>query len=330
MLTTLYLFLVAPIIVFLLNLLAAARIWRHSVLGALCVIFFSPLAGLWALIRYWNEPEVRVRVPLLASLLIFGVWIGVFAHGVSEGTAELARHRNMPHESDAQVQARIAADLSRLPMKGGRVELAKDKADIDVPSHFRFARRAVIMALYAKYGTLIDKTTAGWMVHESVDLADDDAWLVEIDWNPVGYVEEGSFVTLSSESLLARDQENDRLINTKQGMDPAEHRIVRYAEDPQMISDQHTVTWVEEFTDSEKEEHRLDCYAVKLGRGGYFMYAMTDVAKTRQELCLRAVRLAAARTALASGQGYGDHSSFFDHKSKFDLAAIVTGANLLK
>lgn len=330
MLTTLYLFLVAPILVFLLNLLAAARIWRFSVLGALCVIFFSPLAGLWALIRYWNEPEARVRVPLLASLLIFGAWFGVFAHGVSEGSAELVRHRNMPHESDAQVQARIAADLSKLPMKTGRVELAKGKADIDVPSHFRFAPRTVIMALYAKYGTLIDKTTAGWMVHESVDLADDDAWLVEIDWNPVGYVDEGSFVTLSSESLFEKGRDNDRLISTKQGMDPDEHRILRYAEEPRLLSDQHTVTWVEEFADGQSEDHRLDCYAVKLGRGGYFMYAMTDVAKSRQELCLRAVRLAAARTALASGQAYGDHSSFFDHKAKFNLAAIVTGANLLK
>src|SRR6516225_1608500 len=174
MFTTLYVFLVAPILVFLLNLLAAVRIWRYSVLGALCVVFFSPLASLLALIRYWNEPEAKVRLPLLASLLIFGAWVGVFAHGISEGADELARHRNMPHESDAQVQARIAADLSNLPMNGGRVELAKDKADIDVPSHFRFARRAVIMALYSKYGTLIDKTTAGWMVHDSVNLADDD------------------------------------------------------------------------------------------------------------------------------------------------------------
>lgn len=330
MFTTVYLFLVAPILVFLLDLLAAVRIWRHSVLGSLCVVFLSPLASIWALIRYWNEPEVRVRVPLIASLLIFGVWWGVVLHGVSEGERELAHRRNMPHESDAQMQARFASELSQLPLKSGRVDIASGKADIDVPGHFRFVPRVHLMALYAKFGTLIDKSTSGWMVHESVNLADDDAWFVEVDWHPVGYVDEGAFVTQSSATLFEKGRDNDRVMSERQGEDPDEHRIVRYAEEPELIGDQHTVTWVEEFATTEKDEHRLDCYAAKLTRKGYFMYSITDVARTRQELCLRTVRLAAARTAPASGEAYADHSSFFDHKAKFDLAAIVTGANLLR
>src|SRR5438876_474592 len=113
--TTVYLFLIAPILAFLFNLLAAVRIWRYSVMGSLCVVFLSPLAGIWALIRFWNEPEARVRLPLIVSLLIFGVWFGVFAHGVSEGERELAHHRNMPHETDAQMQARFTSELSKLP-----------------------------------------------------------------------------------------------------------------------------------------------------------------------------------------------------------------------
>ncbi len=330
MFTTIYLFLIAPILAFLFNLLAAARIWRHSVLGALCVVFRSPLAGLIALIRYWKDPEVRVRFPLIASLLIFGAWWGFLIYGVSEAENEMAHRRNMPHESDAQVQARFDAELSKLPLKSGRVEIAKGDADIDVPGHFRFVPRINLMALYAKFGTLIDKSTSGWIVHESVNLADDDAWFVEVDWHPVGYVDEGAFVTQSSESLLDKGRDNDRVMSERRGEDPDEHRIVRYAEEPALDGEQHSVTWVEEFATTEKDEHRLDCYAVKLTRKGYFMFSITDVAKTRQELCLRTVRLAAARTAPASGKAYADHSSFFDHKAKFDLAAIVTGANWLR
>src|SRR5438445_457703 len=168
MFTTIYLFLVAPILVFLLNLLAAARIWRYSVLGAVCVVLLSPLAGIWALIRFWNEPEVRVRLPLIVSLLIFGMWFSAFTYGVSEGERELAHHRNMPHESDAQMQARFDSELSKLPLQSGHADIAPAKTDIDVPSHFRFVPRVHLMALYAKFGTLIDKSTSGWMVHESV------------------------------------------------------------------------------------------------------------------------------------------------------------------
>lgn len=68
----------------------------------------------------------------------------------------------------------------------------------------------------------------------------------------------------------------------------------------------------------------------KLRRHGVFEFALTDMAPRRRELCLRSVRLAAARTAFADGEGCADDSRLFDRKARYDLAGLVTGTALLK
>jgi hypothetical protein len=50
----------------------------------------------------------------------------------------------------------------------------------------------------------------------------------------------------------------------------------------------------------------------------------------RQELCLRSVRLAAARTGFADGETYADHSRLFDRSAKYQLADLVTGEAALR
>lgn len=333
MLTTVYLLFAIPILGFLFTLLAAIRVGRRTLLGGIAVFFLAPLSTLWALFRYWNEPELKARFPLLGSLFFASAWIAISLYANTHAdviTADSARRRaSQPHESGEEIQARYNEALKNLPLQTGHVELDNAGARLDVPTHFRFVDRTHVRLLSVKFGGFLDHTTSGWMVHETVNLADDDPWFVELDWHPVGYVDEGTFVTLGSDKLLSRDQENDRLLSQRNGDDPDEHRIVRYAEEPELAPDQHTATWVEEYASTDSDQHRLDCYAVKLMRGGYMQYTISDIAVSRRELCLRTVRLAAARTVPASGKGYADHSSFFDRKAKFDLAAIVTGANLL-
>src|SRR5262249_9425087 len=170
--------------------------------------------------------------------------------------------------NELEQQMRRSIALSNLPLLTGRIELPKARASIDVPTHFRFVERSALESVFSQFGDSLDPATVGWMVHESVNLTDTDAWYIEIDWHADGYVTEGNFVTLPSAALLNETQSITQRLLKQQGDDEGSFRIVRYAETPDMNVDQHTTTWVEETASADQSEHRLDCYAAKLARGG--------------------------------------------------------------
>jgi hypothetical protein len=157
----------------------------------------------------------------------------------------------------------------------------------------------------------------------SVNLADDEAWFVAVYWYPDGFVAESDFGSQPPATLLGEAQRATQALS-----DDEDYRLVRYAEDPELDTGRHLVTWVEETAEG-RAAHRLECHAAKLGRRGAVEYIISDVAKAHQELCLRSVRLAAARTAFADGETYEDHSRLFDHKARYNLAGLVTGTALL-
>jgi uncharacterized membrane-anchored protein len=326
MFSALYLFLVAPIIVWLLNSLVAVRVGRVNLIEGLCVFFLWPVGGIWSLVVHWRDPAVKIRVPMLLALAIAAVWLSVYISGAREARefeAYNARRQTSASESVLAKQLRLSVEVANLPMQSGPVDIASAHARIDVPAHFRFVDRGALETLFRKFDDELDPTTVGWLVHESVNLSDDEAWFVAVDWYPDGFVAESDFGSLPAATLLADAQRATQALT-----DDDDFRLVRYAEDPELDAGKHLATWVEETAEG-REAHRLECYAAKLGRRGAFQYTVSDVAKSRQELCLRSVRLAAARTTFAEGETYADHSRLFDHKARYNLAGFVTGTALL-
>jgi len=334
MFTTVYLIFALPVLAGLFYLLAIVRILRANLLLGLLMLFFAP-AGLYALFRYWGDPEADIRARMLPALAMIGIWIGIGFHVTKRVDDDQGRQASVAQGASAETensidrQLRLSTALSALPMRSGTIPLFRAGARLEVPAHFRFVDRASLAALYSKFDDALDRTKVGWLVHESVNLADDEAWFVEVDWYPDGYIAEADFPTKSAADLLAGARQVARRLAQRNGGDEADYEIVRYAQEPQLDATRHLATWVEESQTSDDPAHSVDCYAARLGRRGALAFTIDGMAVPRQELCLRSVRLAAARTSFVDGENYGDYSSLLDRKAKYDLAAFVTGTALL-
>lgn len=322
----------------LLCLLAAARVWRVHRGLALGMALFFPV-GVYALARYWNERDIGIRLPMIAAIaLAASSWI-LLARDVREfdsGAGLTIAEDAMPFLASRAPADDAIADklglsiaLSALPLQGGRVEIPVARAAIEVPARFRFADREGLQALYEKVGESLPESSVGWLVHESVDLAAEDAWFVEVEWLGDGHVREDGFSDRTPEQLLADAREATDALSLMITGEGEGFRLVDYAEAPVLDTESDTATWVEELAYEGDREHRLDCYAAKLGRGGVLVFSILEVGLARREVCLRSVRLAAGRTVFDAGQSYDDHSWLFDRRARYDLAAVVSGAAAL-
>lgn len=324
----------------LVYLLAVTRVWQASKGLAIGMLLFLPV-GLYVLVRHWSDKDLGARLPLLAAVALFGVSWALFARDAQE----FRRYADEPEGSEAAAppapakaragdaldeRLRLSIALARLRPQGGRVEIAPAAATIEVPAHFRFVDRDGLQALYEDVGGSLGLTSVGWLVHESVELGSEDAWFVEIEWLGDGYVRENGFATRTSAQLLVDAQDAAARLSERRGADEPDFRLVRYVEVPSFDVGRDSATWVEELAYEGDDEHRLDCYAVKLGRRGALLFSILEVGTKRRELCLRSVRLAANRTTFDPGQAYADHSRLFDRKAEYDLAAIVSGAAALR
>lgn len=324
MFTMIYLLLALPVVGGLLYLLGAARVWRSNHLVAILMVFFWPV-GVYALFKYWGEKQDSPRTPLLLALGAFALWGGLLGWNVTHAPPQVADEEDMaePAEDDGgdaianRVRRSIA--IANLRRQTGSVDIPDAPVSIEVPEHFRFIDRASLLNAFVGSAGMPDDTTVGWLVHERVDLTAKGAWHVEVDYLGDGYVASNDFAA-SGATMLARTQAAARKVA---GGDDDVAQLQRFAEAPTFDPAAARVSWVEEW--SRGESPTLDCHAIQLGRKGAMLFSITDAAATRQELCLRSVRMLAAHAHFGPGQTYADHSRALDRNAPYVLTDLVTG-----
>ena len=325
---------VLPILAGLLYLLAIARMWRiHPRLAVVMLVF--PPAVLYALVRHWRDRCNNIRLPTFGAMTVLALWSGLIAAGVvpASDTRDGGARSALVAAGDSRVDdraLRFAVALANLPYRSGRVELARAHALIDVPVHFHFIAGQDLQTLNAETDRDSGQDTLGWLVHESVNLAAPDAWFVKVEWLGDGFVAESDLAVYAHQALLADAQHATAQRSDLQGGGAKGFSLVRYAEPPAFDAARHEVAWVEELAYANRTEHRLDCYKAKLARGGALVYSMRAVDMQRQELCMRAVRLAATRTQFASGHAFTDRWGWFDRNADYDVVELVTGVAALR
>ena len=327
MFTTIYAFLALPVLYGLFYLLAVVRIWRLDRTLAIVSFFFAPV-GLYAMVRYWSVEDDNPRVPMLVSFAALALWIGLLAWGLSYqppdyGQDYLEQDASLVEDDPVAEKLRLAVAVANLPWRAGEIDVPEAQAVIEVPQHFRFVSAEALRAIGATFGAAPQTQPVGWLVHESVDLVDDNAWFVEIEWFGAGFVSADSLSAYGNEALLATMRTNTARFSEIDEQD--DYSLVRLAEPPVFDAGDSRLTWVEEIHYRSDDANLLDCHAIKLGRGGALMYSIMEVATARQELCLRSVRLAAGRSRFNEDQAYADYSRLFDKKSDFDLVDLVNG-----
>jgi len=331
MFTMLYLLLALPIIGGLFYLLGVVRVWRRSAFdGALALLFWP--SGLYALVKYWREKEDSPRAPLLAALVVFGLWGAIVGWNASRAPPHVAADDEAMVSPAGEGSGDTIADhvkrsvaIANLRRQGGSVDIPDAPVSIDVPQHFRFIDRASLLNAFSGTADEPGDSTVGWLVHERVDLSAADAWHVEVDYLGDGYVASSDFAAIGGDALLARAQEAARKLA---GDDADAALLQRFAEAPTFDPAAARVNWVEEVAQRARATPALDCYAIQLGRKGAVFFSIVDAATKRQELCLRSVRMLAAHAHFGPGQTYADHSRTLDRNAPYTLTDLVTGAYL--
>ena len=332
MFTALYLLFALPLVAGLLYLLALVRVWRSEQMLAVWMFLFWPV-GLYALVKYWGDKEAGVRMPLLASFGIFALWFGVLLWGASHAPPEMdadeyADEESVPEQrDDLAAKVRRSVALAGLPQQTGRVDFPGAHASIEVPAHFRFIHRDALVKAFAGTEDEPGEQLLGWLVHEKVDLTGSDAWHIDVGRLADGYVADDTFAAQSRETLLAVGRQSMKAMSDQEeGPGEPAYSLVGYPELPRLNAADHSATWVEEIAYEGRPEHVLDCYSVRLGRDSALLYSVTEMAVPQRELCLRAVRLMAARSGFEKGKTYTDRSRLLDKKAPYDLVGLVTGS----
>jgi len=318
-------------------LIAVARIWGGNRGLAIGMLLFLPL-GVYALVRYWND-GARLRVPLIASLAAAVLWLGMLAWGPRPefigGDPDIAYEADgMPADPGARdsddERLRRSVKVARLPFRSGSVDLIEANATIEVPVHFRFVSAEALRDAFLGTEDEPDPTSLGWLVHESVNLAAPDAWHVDIEWMGDGYVRSDGFGVIDVSVLAEQAREVIRQVARRENAHESEYgEFVRYVGKPSWDASQQQAVWIAEFRAPDAPTSALACQAARLGRRGALVFSMVPAPLSREELCLRAVRLPAARATFQRGETYADQR-MFDPKADYDLTDLVTGAYVLQ
>lgn len=308
------------------------RVFRVSgALSGVIALLLWPLAII-DVVRHWNDDENTVAWPwfatLLASVALYAFALRGFNEFVADQDARFAKAQagapmDAFHDEDDPVSdaIRLRQALEQLQVQRGEVSIAAAHATLSIPRHFRLVPRRSLEALSTQLGGgQIEPRVFGWLVHDSVDLVDDDAWFVEVAYAPIGHVSASDAQDLASADLVEANREL-----TAQYAD-GEYAFDAFEHVPSWRDDIGTLAWGETLEYSDEPEKLIDCYAAKPTRAGVIEFMVEYMSKSRSELCLRSVRLMAASTRFDAGWAWQDYSFWRDERAGADFADLVTGA----
>jgi hypothetical protein len=267
-----------------------------------------PFLGLGIALWFWNFASERSRLAASAAY--------------EEKVAAFRKQSEAEAANAAETAAKWPGRAAKLKQYRGKLELAGSGAELNVPEHWRFyeadeLRRSLVGTKHHPgYGVI------GWLVHERVDIAQlDTIWYVEVYAEQRGHVKAAG---VDDGDLERRKGEaTARLSARALAAGEPSFSFVKFAEAPSYDPSFDRAVWVNQMSYPGETSLLLDCYAIKLGKEAQIWFRMREQFDGARELCLRSVRLMAARTQFASGAGYADYTWLVDDNSGFDLGEVV-------
>lgn len=205
--------------------------------------------------------------------------------------------------------AALRGEVSRLAWRFSSQVVEEAHATLRLPRGFRFVPRQALPRIARMRGVPMDRHVVGWAVHEKVDLAAPDAWVVEVHWVESGHLPllgpaqslEGSLPLLAASSL--RDGSGRQLGEGD------------YA--PTWRAEDGVLTWAV-IDDPFVIDPRADLLAARPLRHGALLFVVPDLPAERHELGLRAARLLARRVEVEAQWTHADY------RPSEDLAAGIS------
>jgi len=324
--------------------LIAARLalWRGLVVALLPLIGIGvasatgqPMLAYLALLplgyfAYKNRgSQYDVLIPVLG--LVVAVWFWTYASESSrlaisaDYEARVAEFRKQSEANAANASEAIASwpgRAAKLKKLSGKLRLSSTGAELTVPEHWRFIDAAALRDALSGTRHFPGLGVIGWLVHERVDIAQlDTIWYVEVYAEQMGHV---SAKGADDGDLELRKAEATSKLS-KQAMDAgdASFSFRKFIEAPSFDPQYDRAVWINQMSYPGETELLLDCYSIKLGKEAQIWFRMREQFEGARELCLRSVRLMAARTVFGDGQKYADYTWMVDSGSGFNLGEVI-------
>lgn len=206
--------------------------------------------------------------------------------------------------------------LRQVVFERGTIALPLAQARLELPRQYRYAPAGQLGPLGRLYGRPVDADVIGWVVHERIDLAADDAWFVELRFDPIGHV-------VTPTGLAVDDFAADalqRLGARAAGYAPGRHG-------PQWDGRSGVLTWVR--VADAPAPAALGQAAMPL-RSGVLRFIAVGVPADERELALRATRLLATLTRVDRGWEHAAHDPRRDPVAGVDLAGYITAVDAVR
>ncbi|HET9484566.1 MAG TPA: DUF2167 domain-containing protein [Xanthomonadales bacterium] len=282
-------------------------------------------------IKHWKDEANSVAWPyfatLIATVALYTFALRGFNEFVAEQDARLSKaaggsmQQFVDEDDPISDEIRLRQAIEGMEVRRGEVSIPEAHAKLDIPEHFRLVPRRSLDAVAVQLGgEATDPNVFGWLVHDSVHLLDDDAWFIEVTYTPIGHVAAGDAEDLAGEDLVEANREITAQYSG------GEYTFASFAHVPAWREDIGTLAWGERLKYSDEPEPLIDCYAAKPTRAGVITFLAEYMPEGRSELCLRSVRLMAARTHFDPDWSWHDYSFWRDPRSGSELADLVTGA----
>ena len=317
------------------------KAWRVGpIWGGLTVVVW-PVASILLLRDGGRDNQLRMPFILLcvASVVFGKLWLDdrerqlrqleqvpipiteVVEFGTDDADQDVSGDDTIP----ARVRWQRAIDS--LSFRHGEVELRPAKASIRLPDSFKFVGRAGTARALAVLEHEPADEMLGWVVHQSVDLAKDDAWTIEVKWWGQGFLEVSSLAEIAPERMwIAAQYTHKELGELREREGLGGYELVEFGVAPR-LDNSDLVYWAKRMSYKDGSEG-LDCHAIKRGRYGWLEFVSRFMPTDQLELCLRSVRAIASRSRFEHGAAVRD-ATRGELPSSTNLVDLITGRQLL-
>jgi hypothetical protein len=213
-----------------------------------------------------------------------------------------------PLPSGRELEVQLAMAANGMSFRYASVELPAAHARLALPSRFRFIPALRLQQLARLRNQPLLPGSLGWITHDTVDLAQPDAWVIEL-----------RFVELGRGRLAAAGEDLDAALQALAGaeaLDGSGRRLGSEAFAPHWDAERTLLTWSLVDADG-RAEHRA---AAPL-RHGALLFSIAGLEPEQREIGLRATRLLAASVQPQTEWAW---------QAPAERGAAAAGANLLQ
>ncbi|TPE45632.1 DUF2167 domain-containing protein [Pontibacter mangrovi] len=229
------------------------------------------------------------------------------------------------------LQLEIQEIENSLKYQYGEISLGDGLAKVTVPKGFKYLDpEQSEYVLTQLWGNPASGTTMGMLVPKDKGVLDDDAWVFDIEFDEIGYVEDKDAEDIDYNELLATMQADMQEANQERVANGYEEiQLVGWASKPYYDADHKILHWAKEAKFGEAETNTLNYNVRILGRKGVLMLNAIANMESLPEV-KQSIPVITSSVAFEQGHSYFDFDPDVDEVASWTIGGLVAGKVLTK